>query len=143
MVTIVVLVTNDGETALSALPVTLAVDEEQLGEWKIEDALNPGMIRNFSLDWKATLGEHTLKAQADPLNDLAEPNEANNFGTYTLTVREKKAPFPWRALAAGLLAFALGVILGLWAAHAWPTPQTRAQRPARPRGEEKEPPSAG
>jgi hypothetical protein len=36
--------------------------------------------------WPATSGKHTIQAQADDVNRIAEVNESNNLGTATLTV---------------------------------------------------------
>lgn len=112
-VTIRVDLSNVGDVPLAPAPVVLAIGEVQQAEGKSKAALAPGESSQWSVEWTAIRGPQTITATVDPLNDVAEPNEANNLGTYTLTVGEPRVPFPWLALLAGLLAFTAGVMAAI------------------------------
>ncbi len=107
---ITVQISNQGTSPLAPVPVVLAIDDRQYAEWKLPSTLAPGAAATWELTWTAVRGPHIVLATVDPLNDVAEPNEANNSGFISLGVGTAPEPSPWPAALAGLGAFLLGAL---------------------------------
>lgn len=103
-----VTVSNRGDDTLSPVPVALAVDEEPYAEWRTPSPVGPGGSVVWSVEWRAARGSHVMLATVDPLNDVAESNEANNSAFISLGVAEEAEPSPWPAALVGLGAFLVG-----------------------------------
>jgi subtilase family serine protease len=101
---------NVGDAALAPIPVTLTVDDEPYAEWKLPADLAPGQTVSWSLTWNATRGSHLLVAAADPLNDIIEADEANNFAFVNIGAGQREQAFPWSAVALGTASFLIAAL---------------------------------
>ncbi len=116
-------VANRGDAPLPPVPVLLVVDDEPYAEWKPTAAISPSKSATWSLTWHATRGSHVLAATVDPLNDVAESDEANNSAFVNVGVEQAAEPTPWRAAAAGVAAIAVGVVTAAAVARLRPRPR--------------------
>ncbi len=126
-----VMIANRGDSPLPPIPVVLSIGEEPYSEWLLPAALAPGDSVIWPLEWSATRGSHLILAAADPLNDVAESNEANNSGFISIGVAEEPEPSPWPAALAGLAAFLFGTLAAFVGQRlrSKPRPSTVAARP--------------
>ncbi len=128
-------VANRGDSALAPVPVVLTVDDEPYAEWRIPAMVAPGESIVWSMNWRAARGSHVMLATVDPLNDVAELNEANNSGFISLGVEEEAEPSPWPAALVGFASFLFGVGLALAIQRVrLGRPSRRRVPPARRRG---------
>jgi hypothetical protein len=103
-----VTVSNRGDGTLPPVPVVLAIDEEPYAEWHTPSPAGPGDSVVWSVQWQAARGSHVMLVTVDPLNDVAESNEANNSAFISLGVAQEAEPSPWPAALVGLGAFLVG-----------------------------------
>ncbi|WP_297507369.1 CARDB domain-containing protein [Thermococcus sp.] len=55
---------------------------------------------SFTNAWKARYGAYTLRAVADPFNELGELDETNNEKSLSVSIADEKAPYPARLYPA-------------------------------------------
>ena len=55
---------------------------------------------SFTNAWKARYGAYTLRAVADPFNELGELDETNNEKNVSVSIADEKAPYPARLYPA-------------------------------------------
>lgn len=72
-----VTVANAGTEAIDELGLALEVDGEQVGQRTLEE-LGSETNRTVTVTWNATEGDHTVRAIADPGDEIAEARETNN-----------------------------------------------------------------
>jgi len=101
---------NAGDAPLPPIPVTLTVDDEPYAEWKLPAQLRPGQTVSWSLTWSASRGSHLLVAVADPLNDVPESDERNNFAFVNLGAAQREQAFPWSAVVVGAVSFLIAAV---------------------------------
>lgn len=91
-VAVTAVVENRGAGNASAFRVALLADGDLVGEVALP-GLEAGAARNVTLPaWNATAGNHVLRAVADPGNEVAEGDEANNALSVNVTVAPRAAP---------------------------------------------------
>jgi len=79
---------------ISSVDVAFYIDEILIGirkptVWLISPSIPPLRLAMVSINWRAIIGEHTIKVIVDPNNSINETNEENNVGYKNVTVRGK------------------------------------------------------
>ena len=77
-----VTVANTGNQPVGAFDVQLLDNRKQVGY--VGTSLEPGASTDLTFTWKATGGSHTITAVADPQNQVAESDEADNKAVTTV-----------------------------------------------------------
>lgn len=129
-------VKNQGSSPLAPVPVAAAIGDEHRAEWVTPGTLDPGAVVEWEFAWTSVRGSYVVVAAVDPLNDVAESDEANNSGFISLGVAEKPDPSPWPAALAGLGSFLAAAAAGIAIQRYRLARRRRRYVPRRPQGGE-------
>ncbi|HEY81678.1 MAG TPA: hypothetical protein G4O01_00090 [Dehalococcoidia bacterium] len=84
MVTLTVIIRNQGTSKAGSTRVVCYVDDAPLAEASVGE-LGPGMAASLPFSWMAQAGAHTFRAEVDPDDEVAESEETNNEQRYALS----------------------------------------------------------